>query len=440
MLDNSHLACYTYDTKNRRIDLKRIYWRCATTGMANVEIKMLGSFEILVDGRQVLKQLGQSRKATVLVQYLVLQRGARIPHKTLTDALWGGERSSNPDMALRAILHRFRNMIAREKIPVLENCIVTSRGCYQWNPELPCTVDVFQMQDLAFRAKDERDAARRLELCEQIVALYRGRLLPLSASEPWVESSAVRLHGIYRAAMIELLEHYKKAGDSERLVALCEDGLEKNPKAERLYLELILALEAQERHADAQQAARRGRAAGALHHTVEVRCAGGAWRQARQADRNMQNDMQRLISQLPGEAEEGAMICPFETFGEIYRMQRGMQAQYGVPVFLALLTVMPAPTARQEEAERMMSELGRLIRTGLRRGDVAARYSETQYAVLMCGTEGVNYAQLEQIKQAFYQLPAEDRYMLAYSIASPKDGEKIPLPRRGQGTKRRKKN
>ena len=288
--------------------------------MANVEIKMLGSFEILVDGRQVLKQLGQSRKATVLVQYLVLQRGARIPHKTLTDALWGGERSSNPDMALRAILHRFRNMIAREKIPVLENCIVTSRGCYQWNPELPCTVDVFQMQDLAFQAKDKRDAARRLELCEQIVALYRGRLLPLSATEPWVESSAVQLHSIYRAAMIELLEHYKKVGDSERLVTLCEDALKKNPRAERLYLELIMALEALGRHADAQQAAQRGRAAGALHHTVEARRAGAAWRQARQADRNMQNDMQRLISQLPGEAEEGAMICPFETFGEIYRM------------------------------------------------------------------------------------------------------------------------
>lgn len=397
--------------------------------MANVEIKMLGSFEILVDGRQVLKQLGQSRKATVLVQYLVLQRGARIPHKTLTDALWGGERSSNPDMALRAILHRFRNMIAREKIPVLENCIVTSRGCYQWNPELPCTVDVFQMQDLAFQAKDERDAARRLELCEQIVALYRGRLLPLSATEPWVESSAVQLHSIYRAAMIELLEHYKKVGDSERLVTLCEDALKKNPRAERLYLELIMALEALGRHADAQQAAQRGRAAGALHHTVE----------ARQADRNMQNDMQRLISQLPGEAEEGAMICPFETFGEIYRMQRGMQAQYGVPVFLALLTVMPAPTARQEEAERMMNELGRLIRTGLRRGDVAARYSETQYAVLMCGTEGVNYAQLEQIKQAFYQLPAEDRYMLVYSICSPRTRNQVPQPRRGQGNQKRRK-
>ena len=42
--------------------------------MGKVEIKMLGTFEILVDGRPVLAQLSQSRKATALVQYLVLQR------------------------------------------------------------------------------------------------------------------------------------------------------------------------------------------------------------------------------------------------------------------------------------------------------------------------------------------------------------------------------
>ena len=200
--------------------------------MEKVEIKMLGAFEILVDGRQVLTQLSQSRKATALVQYLVLQRGARVPHKTLTDALWGGERSANPDMALRAILHRFRNMIAQENLTILENCILTSRGCYQWNPELPCEVDVFQMQDLVMQAGQEKDPQRRLELEEQIVAIYRGRLLPLSADEPWVESSAVRLHVLYRAAMIHVLEQYKKDGDNERLVALCRSALEKNPRAD----------------------------------------------------------------------------------------------------------------------------------------------------------------------------------------------------------------
>lgn len=58
--------------------------------MATIEIRMLGDFEIRVNGKPVLAALGQSRKATALVQYLVLQRGERVPHKVLTDTLWAG--------------------------------------------------------------------------------------------------------------------------------------------------------------------------------------------------------------------------------------------------------------------------------------------------------------------------------------------------------------
>ena len=106
------------------------------TRMATIEIKMLGGFEIRVNGKPVLAQLAQSRKATALVQYLVLRRGERVSHKVLTDTLWAGERSTNPDMALRAILHRFRNMIDAEGLDEMEGCIVTSRGYYQWKPPI----------------------------------------------------------------------------------------------------------------------------------------------------------------------------------------------------------------------------------------------------------------------------------------------------------------
>ena len=87
--------------------------------MADIEIRMLGKFEILMDGKPVLAALKQSRKATMLIQYLVLQKGERVTHKDLTDTLWNGERSTNPDMALRAIMHRFRNMIEAEGLKEL---------------------------------------------------------------------------------------------------------------------------------------------------------------------------------------------------------------------------------------------------------------------------------------------------------------------------------
>lgn len=404
--------------------------------MAKVEIRMLGNFEIRVGGKPVLAQLAQSRKATALVQYLVLQRGEKVPHQTLTNALWGGERSGNPDMALRAILHRFRSMIAQERLTELEDCILTSRGFYQWNPELECEVDVFRMQDLVMQAGLEKDPDKRLELEEQVVAIYRGRLLPLSADEPWVESSAVRLHVLCRAAMIHVLEHYKKTGDNERLVTLCEGALEKNPRAERLYLELIMALESLGRREEARQVLQQGMASGSLHHAAEPGRVGAMWRQARQADRNMENDMARLMAELPRDNTEGAMICSFETFGQIYRMQRGIQAQYHVPVFLLLVTIMPVQAQDAAETQRMMEVLQDLLRTCLRSCDVAARYSDTQYAVMVCGAPGQNADLLQRIKEAFYGTPSHEKYLLTYNAYSPKAGQQPSRHRRAHVRKK----
>lgn len=388
--------------------------------MATIEIRMLGDFEIRVNGKPVLATLGQSRKATALVQYLVLQRGERVPHKVLTDTLWAGERSSNPDMALRAILHRFRNMIEAEGLDELRNCILTSRGCYQWNPHLDCTVDVFRVGDLSEQARREEDPEKRAKLYEQIVDLYRGRLLPQSASEQWVEGVSVRLHGQYRTAMLSLLELCKKWGESTRIISLCNHALELDPYEERLYLEEIVALEALGRHNEAQELARRGTAMGCLHHAIEPGRAGSAYRQMRQADRNMEGEVAKLVAALPDTENIGACICDFETFKGIYRVQRGVQARYGLPVFLAIMTVAPGQDAEPDETSTMVDQLGELIHTSLRQCDVAARYTETQYVIMLCGSAAeTGSSPLERIKASFYRVPAHGRYLLSYSLYVP---------------------
>ena len=389
--------------------------------MATIEIKMLGDFGIRINGKPVLAQLAQSRKATALVQYLVLQRGERVPHETLTDTLWAGERSTNPDMALRAILHRFRNMINAEGLDELQNCILTSRGYYQWNPALDCSVDVFEVNDLSVQAHREEDPEKRGALYEQIINLYTGRLLPQSASASWVEGVSVRIHGQYRTAILSLLELCKKWGESTRIVSLCNRALELDPYEERLYLEQIVALESLGRHAEAQEVARRGNAMGCLHYAVEPERVGVVSRQARQADRNLENDITRLAEELPADDTPGAVYCTFETFRQIYHLQRGVQARFGIPVYLALLTVTPAQNTDPEEAGAMMDHLGELINKSLRRCDALARYSETQYVLLICGNSSAEHGNtpLERIKAAFYRMPAHGRYLLNYHLYAP---------------------
>lgn len=405
--------------------------------MATIEIRMLGDFQISVNGKPVLAQLAQSRKATSLVQYLVLQRGERVPHRVLTDALWAGERSTNPDMALRAILHRFRNMIEAENIPELENCIVTSRGCYQWNPHLDCRVDVFEVSDLWEQARREEDPEQRGRLYAEIVKLYNGRLLPHSASEAWVESLSVRLHGQYRSAMFNLLELYKKWGESARIVEICDRALQLDPYEERLYLEEIVALESLGRHSDAQDIARRGNAVGCLHHTIEPSRAGSAYRQMRQVDRNMEGEVAKLLTVLPDTENTGACVCDFDTFKEIYRVARGVQVRYSLPVFLAILTMAPGQDADPDETATMMEQLGDLIHTTLRQCDVAARYTDTQYVVMLCGSAAeTGTSPLERIKAAFYRVPAHGRYLLSYSLYVPEVKADSGRARRRKKTKK----
>ena len=402
--------------------------------MATIEIKMLGDFQIRVNGKPVLAQLAQSRRATSLVQYLVLQRGERVPHKILTDTLWAGERSTNPDMALRAILHRFRNMIEAEGLDELQNCILTSRGCYQWNPHLDCSVDVFEINDLSEKARSEDDPERRGCIYEQIVNLYEGRLLPQSASEPWVEGVSVRLHGQYRTAILSLLELCKKWGESSRIITLCTRALELDPYEERLYLEEIVALESLGRHSEAQDVARRGNAMGCLHHAIEPGRAGSAYRQMRQADRNMESEVSKLVAALPDTENTGACLCDFETFKEVYRVERGVQVRYGLPVFLAILTVAPGQNAEPTETTAMVEQLGELIHASLRQCDVAARYTEMQYVIMLCGSAAeTGSSPLERIKAAFYRIPAHGRYLLSYNLYVPE-----VKPDSGRARRRRK--
>lgn len=392
------------------------------TRMATIEIKMLGGFEIRVNGKPVLAQLAQSRKATALVQYLVLRRGERVSHKVLTDTLWAGERSTNPDMALRAILHRFRLMIDAEGLDEMKDCIVTSRGYYQWNPHLDCSVDVFEVNDLSELARKESDAEKRSRIYEQIVNLYDGRLLPQSASEPWVESVSVRLHGQYRTAILNLLELCKKWGESTRIVTLCTRALELDP------------------YEEAEDLARRGSAMGCLHHAIEPGRAGSAYRQMRQADRNMESEVSKLISALPDTENTGACICDFETFKEIYRVQRGVQVRYGLQVFLAILTVAPSQNTDAAETSLMVEQLGDLIRTNLRQCDVAARYTDMQYVVMLSGsTAESGTGPLERIKAAFYRIPAHGRYLLSYSLYVPEAQADSGRVRRRKKTAKKEK-
>lgn len=400
--------------------------------MSLIEITMLGGFQITVDGKPVLTQLGQSRKATALVQYLLLQNGRKVPHKELTDALWASESTTNPDMALRAILHRFRNMVEEEGVRALEDCIITNRGSYQWNTALNCDVDVNQVQLLSEELHVETDPGQREMLCADLVELYKGRLLPGSASETWVERRSIQLHSRYQSALYEVLDACKQRGEWERANKLYTRALEMDPFDEQLYLGRILVLQHLGRADDAQALVEQGAERGCLSEASRLRASDSLFRQLEQADKHSRADIQAVGAEMDCEMfPQGAYLCSYEVFSGIYQVLRRIEARHGFTSFMALITLIPQEEVSEKELRSAMHTLRRVVCRTLRSCDVVAEYSSTQYLVLLCGSgEGCASKPMERIKTAFYAEDLPGGFLIGYNLHAPEVHRSSPASRR----------
>lgn len=400
--------------------------------MSLIEITMLGGFQITVDGKPVLTQLGQSRKATALVQYLLLQNGRKVPHKELTDALWASESTTNPDMALRAILHRFRNMVEEEGVRALEDCIITNRGSYQWNTALNCDVDVNQAQLLSEELHVETDPGQREMLCADLVELYKGRLLPGSASETWVERRSIQLHSRYQSALYEVLDACKQRGEWERANKLYTRALEMDPFDEQLYLGRILVLQHLGRADDARALVEQGAERGCLSEASRLRASDSLVRQLEQADKHSRADIQAVGAEMDCEMfPQGAYLCSYEVFSGIYQVLRRIEARHGFTSFMALITLIPQEEVSEKELRSAMHTLRRVVCRTLRSCDVVAEYSSTQYLVLLCGSgEGCASKPMERIKTAFYAEDLPGGFLIGYNLHAPEVHRSSPASRR----------
>ena len=401
-----------------------------------IQITLLGRFEITLEGRPVLAGMAQSRKIQLLVQYLLLQYGRPASHGELTTALWGN--AGDADMSLRAVLHRFRAMAAKES-PALSNCILTSRGAYVWNMDLDCEVDIFTIRRLAEEVESETDPDRRAELRRRIIDRYTGRLLPDSAGEPWVERQRVWLHNLYKDTLFSLIEYGKEREELEQVVELCRRGLCADPYDERLYVEQILALENMGRTREAEELTRKAAENGCLHSDGRGRNLNGSYKRMQQSELAMETDLERILKEVCETEAGGAYLCGYDTFRSICRVQLRMRARYDISLFLVTVSIVP-PVARPGAGRTAaaMRVLENVLCRTLRGSDVVARYSDTRFVLLLGGLACDGSSPMERVRAEFYRRPEHDGYLLTYRLHTLENTPAVRLTQRGRGTKNKK--
>jgi DNA-binding SARP family transcriptional activator len=355
-------------------------------------VSMLGGFELRVGDAVVNESMNRSGKMWALLAYLILRRDRNVPQSELIDLLWPDDKSSNPINALKTLLYRTRMSLA----PILGediNLVISRRGSYLWNPEIKCAVDVEELEMLCRELENATlSEEQKLDVCRQIAYLYKGDFLPKLSEMIWVVTNSAHYHALYLNA-IQSFSQMLVAGEFwSELGNLCTRALDIDPFDERLHALLITSL------------LRQGNSAAALGHyetatdflykNLGVRPSENLRKlyieimnRSRMYDAD--TDMDSLLENLRDAANEpGAFICDPGFFKLAYRLEARRAARNGSSVHIALLTVTsldnsPPPLRMLNIA---MNHLLDAIKIGLRKGDVASRYSGAQYVLMLPGS------------------------------------------------------
>lgn len=352
--------------------------------MEELKIQMLGGFSLRMGDKVLLDTDTRSRKAWILLAYLICQREQTVSQKKLIDLLWGEEPESvNPENALRITMHRTRALLEQFCPEGGREMILRRRGGYQWNGGGSLDIERFEV---LCKRKTE-DPERRLEYLLEALALYGGDFLPRQSAEVWVIPISTYLHNLFLEAAREAVDLLTERGRSQEAVEICRRALALEPYNEpfcQVLMQLLSAVGDRKGAAAVYEALSsrlfeefgiapseetktvyRGAVHSPEEHLLSIDDVMGTLREA---------------GSLPG-----ALQCDFDYFRVVcFSLCRTMERSGGAAHVL-LLNV--GGTAEKElprqTLDRIMGQLGQQIRLNLRRGDLFCQCSVSQYVVLL---------------------------------------------------------
>lgn len=355
--------------------------------MNTINITMLGDFDIVVDGHSAITHIAKSPKSLLLLKYLLLNKGKGISVSSLIDALWSDvEDSANPESALKTMVSRIRANLLKAS-PVFQNCIVSKSGAYMWNDDIPCTVDIFQFEELCSEVQystmlDENNR----ETYIQILNIYQGDLSYASIEEEWVVSRSLYLRHLYFQTVYRFADLLGKVEDTEMIILVCRIALEIDPYDEKLNLLLMQALKRSGQTNAALMLYKHLMSSYYRNLGVEPsKKITDYYKQLIQTDYSGEANMNEIKKDLIEEEEgdEGALVCDYSIFKYIFHLQKRHIDRQKRQMYLALLSVLPEEETDPVVMDNAMKELMKILTSCLRKGDTVTRYSSSQYAMLL---------------------------------------------------------
>ena len=172
---------------------------------ARVEVRLLGGFQVRVDGRTLPPRHWSRRHSAALVKLLALAPGRSLHREQVIDALWPDLGIDHAAPRLHKAAHYARKALGHR------DAVVLNAETVRLYPDDDVDIDGARFQQSAVSAIADGGVAA----AKAALALYEGELLPEDLYEPWAEQPRLHLSRLHTELLHQAEDwHQVLAADS----------------------------------------------------------------------------------------------------------------------------------------------------------------------------------------------------------------------------------
>lgn len=376
--------CYTYEVAEKL--MKRI-----GLGLMLI-VNTLGKFQVMNEDGVLNENDIRSTMLSKLLVYMLIYREHALTIEEISTALWQGDETDNPAGALKNLMYRLRALL--KKYFGDTEFILTNRGAYRWNPEVEVVLDAEHFEKLFEQAKDKRlSESERISCYEKAIQICQGDFMPKITDMHWVVTLSTYYHSMFLNAIKGLAQLYIHEEKYDELENICIRALKIDNVDETLHYYLVLS---HVRNNNAKLAIESyEKACTILYKELGVRNPKKLQEihdEILKMDHGTQTgNIEDVQDDMLEENPEGVFLCGYPVFKAIYQLEVRKTTRVGIAEFVLLLTFETESGKTDEELDQAdrfrinqaMEKLELVLKQSLRIGDVAAKYSASQYIVLL---------------------------------------------------------
>ena len=214
-----------------------------TSDSPKLEIRLLGRFEVLLDGEPIPKRVWGRQKTKTLLKVLLTDPGRAFTRDQLVDALFGGKNAAKAKDNLYGRISELRRALEPGLEHGTESAFIIREGQgYRFSTEANVVIDTLTFQREVKGAQDlatKKDWIHAAERFDQALSLYHGELLPADRYEEWAEALRSELREQHLDALTQLAECYEQLGRIRQAIACCQQILSLQPHRESIVRKLM---------------------------------------------------------------------------------------------------------------------------------------------------------------------------------------------------------